>query len=72
MKINNKGYIEAEIGEKFNLLEIYKKVIVLNNDVNKLNCSECVFYEEDCCIIPCFCGDRDDETNVIFKELKDE
>lgn len=70
MKINSKGYIEPEVGEIFKLPNSNKKVKVeLFEDIN--DCLKCTFYKCDECLMPCSLDEREDDSQVIYKEIKD-
>lgn len=74
MKINSKGYIEPEVGVKFKINangnQAQVKTLLFDLCVN--TCDKCIFYNENNCIFPCLNEERDDNNQVIYKEIKDE
>ena len=74
MKINSKGYIEPEVGEKFEIksndMQVSVETLLFDLCVN--TCDKCIFHSENNCIFPCLNEDRDDNNQVIYKDVRDE
>ena len=68
MKINSKGYIEPEVGDIVVDTVSQKRLIVSKGH----KCDECE-YRQECmqALIACKKCERDDNEDIVFKELKD-